>query len=57
MSEVYTVEELRDLLLYVKHIREENEDLRAKLIAIDAMLKNEMAKNKSLKQMINQYIA
>jgi hypothetical protein len=57
MSEVYTVEELRDLLIYVKHIREENEDLRAKLIAIDAMLKNEMAKNKGLKQMINQYIA
>jgi hypothetical protein len=57
MSEVYTVEELRDLLIYVKHIREENEDLRAKLIAIDAMLKNEMAKNKSLKQMINQYTA
>jgi len=57
MSEGYTLEELRDLLVYVKHIREENEDLRAKIIAMDAMLKNEMAKNKSLKQMINQYTA
>lgn len=57
MSEGYTLEELRDLLVYVKHIREENEDLRAKIIAMDAMLKNEMAKNKSLKQMLNQYTA
>lgn len=57
MSQTYTSEEIRDLLLYVQQMGQENEDLRAKLIAMDAMLKNEMAKNKQLKQMINQYTA
>jgi predicted RNase H-like nuclease (RuvC/YqgF family) len=57
MSQNYTSEEIRELLLYVAQTQNENEELRAKLIAMDAMLKNEMAKNKSLKQMINQYIA
>lgn len=50
-------DEIKQLLLFVQAIREENDDLRAKLIAMDAMLKNEMAKNKGLKQIINQYTA
>jgi len=57
MSQNYTSEEIKDLLLYVAGTQKENEELRAKLIAMDAMLKNEMSKNKALKQMINQYTA
>ena len=55
--QTWNEDEIKQLLLFVQAIREENDELRAKLIAIDAMLKNEMAKNKSLKQMINQYTA
>lgn len=55
MSQTYTSEEVRDLLLYVQQTQKENEELRAKVIAIDAMLKNEMAKNKQLKQILQNY--
>lgn len=55
MSQTYTSEEVRDLLLYVQQTQKENEELRAKIIAIDAMLKNEMAKNKQLKQILQNY--
>ena len=57
MSQNYTSEEIKELLLYVAGTQKENEELRAKIIAMDAMLKNEMSKNKALKQMINQYTA
>lgn len=55
MSQTYTSEEIKDLLLYVQQMGQENEELRAKLIAIDAMLKNEMAKTKRLSQLIKLY--
>ena len=55
MSQTYTSQEVRDLLLYVQQTQKENEELRAKIIAIDAMLKNEMAKNKQLKQILQNY--
>lgn len=55
MSQTYTSDEVRDLLLYVQQTQKENEELRAKIIAIDAMLKNEMAKNKQLKQILQNY--
>jgi hypothetical protein len=38
-------------------MRKENEDLKAKIIAMDAMLKNEMAKVKQFKQILNRYTA
>lgn len=57
MSQTYTLEEVKQLLQYVQEIRSENEELRAKIIAMDAMLKNEMAKNKGLKQILNRYTA
>jgi hypothetical protein len=49
-------DEIRDLLLFVESIRKENDDLRAKVIAMDAMLKNEIAKTKQLKQVLKKYI-
>jgi hypothetical protein len=55
MNQTYTSEEVKDLLLYVKETQSSNEELRAKIIAMDAMLKNEMAKNKQLKQLIQLY--
>ena len=53
----WTEEEIKELLLFVQSIRKENDDLRAKIIAMDAMLKNEMAKNKQFKQILNRYTA
>jgi hypothetical protein len=55
--QTWTEEEIRELLLFVQSIRKENDDLRAKLIAMDAMLKNEMAKVKQFKQILNKYTA
>lgn len=57
MEQTYTSEEVKQLLLYVAQTQKENEELRAKMIAMDAMLKNEMAKNKQLKQILNTYTA
>lgn len=51
----YTSEEIQQLLLYVKETQQVNEELRAKIIAMDAMLKNEMAKTKRLTQLIKLY--
>lgn len=36
-------EELRDLILFTQSLREENEELRAKVIAMDAMVKKREA--------------
>ena len=57
MSQTYTSEEIRDLLLYVAETQQANEELRAKIIAMDAMLKNEMAKTKRLTGIIKLYEA
>jgi hypothetical protein len=55
--QTWTEDEIRELILFAQSMRQENEDLRAKIIAMDAMLKNEMAKNKQLKQILNRYTA
>ena len=55
--QTWTEDEIRELILFAQSMRQENEDLRAKVIAMDAMLKNEMAKNKQLKQILNTYTA
>jgi len=57
MNQTYTSEEIRELLLYVAQTQQQNEEMRAKLIAMDAMLKNEMAKTKRLTQLIKLYEA
>ena len=51
--QTWTEEEIKELLLFVQSVRKENDDLRAKVIAMDAMLKNEMAKNKQLQMKLN----
>ena len=54
-TKVWTEDEIKDLILYAKEMQNVNEELRAKIIAMDAMLKNEMSKTKRLTQIIKLY--
>ena len=49
-------EEIRDLILYAKQLKEDNEDLRAGIIAMQAKLNNEEAKVKKLTLVLKQYM-
>ena len=53
----YTDEEVQQLVELVGKLLEANEELNARVIAIDAYLKNEMSRTKQLKQIIRQYEA
>ena len=53
----YTEEEVQQLVELVGKLLEANEELNARVIAIDAYLKNEMSRTKQLKQIIRQYEA
>ena len=55
--QTWTKDEIKELILFTQSLRKENEDLKAKIIAMDAMLKNEMAKVKQFKQILNRYTA
>jgi hypothetical protein len=48
MSQTWTSDEIKELLLYVQQMKEENEGLRAQLMAAMAKLSNEEAKVKRL---------
>ena len=54
-KQIWNEEELKNLILFAKEMQQVNEDLRAKIIAMDAMLKNEMSKTKRLTQIIKLY--
>jgi len=56
-TKVWNENEIKDLILYAKEMQSNNEELRAKIIAMDAMLKNEMSKTKRLTQIIKLYEA
>jgi hypothetical protein len=56
-TKVWNENEIKDLILFAKEMQQVNEDLRAKIIAMDAMLKNEMSKTKRLTQIIKLYEA
>ena len=45
---VWTEEELKDLIEYTQYLRQENEDLQAKMIMMQAKLNNEELKVKKL---------
>ena len=53
----YTEEEVQQLVELVGKLLEANEELNARVIEIDAYLKNEMSRTKQLKQIIRQYEA
>ena len=52
-TKTWNEDELRDLILYAKELQQENEDLRAKIIAMDAYVKNGDAKIKQLTMILN----
>ena len=53
----YTEEEIQQLVELVGKLLEANEELNARVIAIDAYLRNEMSRTKQLKQIIKEYEA
>jgi hypothetical protein len=53
----YTDEEIQQLVELVSKLLEANEELNARVIAIDAYLRNEMSRTKQLKQIIKEYEA
>ena len=55
-SQTWNEEEIRDLILFAKSLQAENEDLRAKIIAMDAYVKNGDAKLKQLTKILNGFI-
>ena len=52
-GQVWTSEEIKDLISYAKQLQHDNETLRAQIIAMNAKLKNEEAKTKRLVMTIN----
>ena len=52
--QTWTEEEIKELILYAKQMQEDNEDLRAGIIAMQAKLNNEEAKVKRLSLYIKQ---
>lgn len=54
-KEVWSAEEIRDLILYAKELQQTNEDLRAGIITMQAKLNNEEAKVKKLMLLLKQY--
>lgn len=52
-QQIWTEDELKDLISYAKEMQQQNETLRAQLIAMDAKLKNEESKTKKLIMTIN----
>jgi erythromycin esterase-like protein len=53
-TQTWNEEEIRDLILFAQSLREENEELRAKIVAMDAYVKNGDAKIKQLMLIIKQ---
>lgn len=51
--QMWTADEIRDLILYAKDLQQQVDDKSAELIAMDAKLKNEEAKVKKLVLTIN----
>jgi hypothetical protein len=54
-TKLWNENEIKDLILFAKEMQSHNEELRAKIIAMDAMLKNEMSKTKRLTQILKLY--
>ena len=51
--QMWTSEEIRELILYAKDMEKQVEDMKANLITMDAKLKNEEAKVRKLITTIN----
>lgn len=53
IPQMWSTEEIRDLILYAKDMEQQLEDMKANLITMDAKLKNEESKVKKLMLTIN----
>lgn len=51
--QTWTEEEIKELILYAKQMQEDNDDLRAGIIAMQAKLNNEEAKVRKLSMTLN----
>lgn len=49
---IWNEDEIRELILYAKHLQQDNEDLQAKMVMMNAKLNNEEAKTKKLNNII-----
>jgi hypothetical protein len=55
MEQSWNEEELRDLILFAKQVKEENDELRSNMILLESKLRNEEAKVKRLSNFIRQF--
>jgi hypothetical protein len=56
-QQTWSEEELKDLILFAQQVRLENEELKAKIIAMDAYVRNADSKNKQLSLTIHQLMS
>ena len=52
---LWSREEIAQLIDYAKHLQQENEDMKANVIMMDAKLKNEESKVKQLQLLLRQF--
>ena len=55
-AQTWNESEIKELILYAKSLQQENEDLKAKIIAMDAYVKNSDAKNRRLTLTLKQFM-
>lgn len=55
-TKVWDEQEIKELILYAKSLQQENEDLKTKVIAMDAYVKNADAKIRKLTMLLSQYM-
>lgn len=53
-EQTWNAEEIRDLILFAQELREENEELRSKIIVMDSMVKKREATLKKANRYISQ---
>lgn len=56
ISKSWNEQEIKELILYAKSLQQQNEELQAKMIAMDAYVKNADAKIRKLTMLLSQYI-
>jgi len=55
-EQMWTANEIKELIMYAKEMEQANEDLRAGIIMMQAKLDNEEAKVRQMKNLLNQIL-
>jgi hypothetical protein len=55
-NQMWNEQEIKELILYAKSLQQENEDLQAKMIAMNAYVQNADAKIRKYETMLKQLI-